>query len=271
MSKDKKKSKKPRVAIGIDIGGSGVKGAIVDLVSGELLTDRLRIPTPQPATPEAVGEVVQELVSQLEASEGAPLHLPVGIVLPSLVRAGVVQTAANIDDSWVGLEVVKYFTELLGHKVVVANDADGAGYAEALYGEGINRKGVTFFATLGTGIGTAMIVNGTLVPNTELGHLEIDGFNAETRAASSAKDREELSWEEWAARVQRYFEVIEFLFSPDQIIIGGGISKDHDRFIPLLELHADVRPASLFNQAGIIGAAALAGNGTSLQKAHTLY
>lgn len=265
--KDRGMAKKQKIAIGVDIGGSGIKAAPVDLSTGEFLDKRQRIATPQPATPESMGAVVRELVESYDY----PLTTPVGVVLPSLVRDGVVMTAANIDDSWVGCHVVEMFSELLGREVTVANDADAAGYAEAMYGKGITRGGVTFFATLGTGIGSALIVDGTLVPNTELGHLEIDGFNAETRAASSAKDREGLSWEEWAARLQRYFEVIEFLFSPDRIIVGGGVSKDHEEFLPLLNLHAPITPATLLNKAGIIGAAALAGHGRSLASLEKIY
>jgi polyphosphate glucokinase len=240
---------------GIDIGGSGIKGAPVDLVAGEFTHDRLRIPTPQPSTPDAVADVVAEIVGEFGAASGS---LPVGVTFPAVIQHGVARTAANVDQSWIGTDVDALFTEKLGRPVHVVNDADAAGVAEARFGAARGTHGTVFVATLGTGIGSALLIDGQLVPNTELGHLEIDGHDAESRAADSARDREDLSWEKWAVRLQRYFGVIEDLFWPDLIVVGGGVSKKSDRFLPLLHLRAPIVPAQLRNDAGIIGAASLA-------------
>jgi polyphosphate glucokinase len=240
---------------GIDIGGSGIKGAPVDLVAGEFTDERLRIPTPQPSTPSAVAEVVADIVSEFGAASG---ELPVGVTFPAVIQHGVARTAANVDSSWIGTDVDALFTERLQRPVHVVNDADAAGVAEARFGAARGTHGTVIVATLGTGIGSALLIDGHLVPNTELGHLEIDGYDAETRAADSARDREDLSWEKWAVRLQRYFGVIEDLFWPDLIVVGGGVSKKSDRFLPLLHLRAPIVPAQLRNDAGIIGAASLA-------------
>ena len=240
---------------GIDIGGSGIKGAPVDLVAGEFADERLRIPTPQPSTPSAVADVVTRIVGEFGAAAG---KLPVGVTFPAVIQHGVARTAANVDQSWIGTDVDALFTERLGRPVHVVNDADAAGVAEARFGAARGTHGTVFVATLGTGIGSALLIDGRLVPNTELGHLEIDGYDAETRAADSARDREDLSWEKWALRLQRYFGVIEDLFWPDLIVVGGGVSKKSDRFLPLLHLRAPIVPAQLRNDAGIIGAASLA-------------
>jgi polyphosphate glucokinase len=239
--------------LGIDIGGSGIKGAPVDLGKGELAADRRRVETPEGATPEDVAAVVEELVAAFadEVDAGAP----VGITVPAVVQRGVVRSAANIDRSWIDTDADKLFTKRLGRPVHVVNDADAAGVAEVHFGAGRDEKGVVLLTTLGTGIGSALFVEGVLVPNTELGHLEIDGHDAETRAASSAREREDLSWKDWAARLQRYYEVVEALFSPDLIIVGGGVSKKADKFLPLLDLRAPIVPAQLKNEAGIVGAA----------------
>ena len=240
---------------GIDIGGSGIKGAPVDLVAGEFTTDRLRIPTPQPSTPQAVADVVSDIVEEFGAAAG---DLPVGVTFPAVIQHGVARTAANVDQSWIGSDVDALFTERLKRAVHVVNDADAAGVAEARFGAARGTHGTVLVATLGTGIGSALLIDGKLVTNTELGHLEIDGHDAEDRAADSVRDREDLSWEKWAMRLQRYFSVVENLFWPDLIVIGGGVSKKSDRFLPLLHLRAPIVPAQLRNDAGIIGAASLA-------------
>lgn len=242
-----------RHTLGIDIGGSGIKGAPVDLKKGELTQDRLRIDTPQGATPEAVLDVVEQLVDHF--ADHIDKDAPVGITVPAVVHHGVVRTAANIDQSWIGTDADALMTKRLGREVHLVNDADAAGVAEVHYGAGKGQDGVVLLTTLGTGIGSALFVGGRLVPNTELGHLEIDGHDAETRAASSAREREELSWEEWAQRLQRYYEVVEALLWPDLIIVGGGVSKKADKYLPLLDLRAPIVPAELKNQAGIVGAA----------------
>ncbi|WP_131105049.1 polyphosphate--glucose phosphotransferase [Ornithinimicrobium sufpigmenti] len=239
--------------LGIDIGGSGIKGAPVDLAEGQLTAERLRVDTPEGATPgdvaDAVAWVAEQFAGQLTTDS------PVGITVPAVVQQGIVRSAANIDDSWIDTDADALFTQRLGRPVHVVNDADAAGEAEVHYGAGRGVSGVVLVTTLGTGIGSALFVDGTLVPNTELGHLEIDGHDAESRAASSAREREGLSWKQWAGRLQRYYSVVEALFSPDLIIVGGGVSKRADKFLPLLDLRAPIVPAQLRNQAGIIGAA----------------
>lgn len=239
--------------LGIDIGGSGIKGAPVDLRRGELTRSRHRIDTPEGATPDDVVKVVEQVVQEFAAEVSR--DSPIGITVPAVVQRGIVRSAANIDPSWIDTDADELFTRLLGRSVHVVNDADAAGEAEMHYGAGKDVSGVVLLTTLGTGIGSALFVDGVLVPNTELGHLEIDGHDAETRAASSVREREDLSWKEWAQRLQRYYSVIEALFSPDLIIVGGGISKKADKFLPLLDLRAPIVPAHLRNQAGIIGAA----------------
>lgn len=238
--------------LGIDIGGSGVKGAPVDLATGELTTDRLRIDTPKPATPDAVADVVAQIAERFADQAGSS---PVGVTIPGIVRQGVMRSAANIDKSWVGTDVNRLFSTRLGRPVTVLNDADAAGVAERYYGAAKDIPGTVFLATLGTGIGTALLVDGVLVPNCELGHLELDGHDAETRAAASAREREKLDWAAWAQRLQRYFSHIEMLFSPDLIVVGGGVSRKAHKFLPLLELGTPIVPATLRNQAGIVGAA----------------
>ncbi len=241
-------------AFGIDIGGSGIKGAPVDLATGEFAAERVRIPTPQPATPDAVATTVAELVQRFDL----PADIPIGVTFPAVVQHGVARSAANVDSSWIGTNIETVVGEATGRRVVAVNDADAAGYAETLYGAARSATGVTFICTLGTGIGTAMVVDGVLVPNLELGHLEIDGHDAETRASDAVRDREDLDFPQWAERLQRYFGVIEDLFWPDLIVVGGGVSKHHDKFLPLLHLRAPIVPAQLRNAAGIVGAAALA-------------
>jgi len=255
MSDDKKdKNKHHQVAFGIDIGGSGIKGAPVDLKAGEFAADRLRIPTPEPSTPDAVSKTVAAVVESFQLDK----DVPIGVTFPAVILHGVAQSAANVDKTWIGTDVSKAIRESTGRKVLAVNDADAAGYAEVKYGAAKGVDGVVMVVTLGTGIGSALIVDGHLVPNTELGHLEIDGFDAESRAADSARDREDLDWAQWAERLQRYFSVVENLFWPDLFVVGGGVSKHYEKFLPLLDLRTRIIPAELRNAAGIVGAAALA-------------
>src|SRR5947209_72847 len=240
---------------GIDIGGSGIKGCPVDLDAGAFAAERIRTPTPSPSTPAAVAEVVAAIVEQFGEAAGTG---PVGVTFPAVIQHGVARTAANVDKSWIGTDVDALLRQRLGRPVRVVNDADAAGYAEAKFGAAKGVDGTVFMATLGTGIGSALIVDGVLVPNTELGHLEVDGKDAETRAADSVRGAEELSWPQWAKRLTRYFQAIERLLWPDLIVVGGGVSKKADKFLPLLEIRTPIVPAQLRNDGGIIGAALLA-------------
>lgn len=244
--------------MGIDIGGSGVKGAMVDLTNGTLASERCRIPTPRPATPKAVAQVVLQLSEKIRKSVSATEEGAVGITVPAPVVHGVTPMIANLDQSWTDLPVERYFMRRIPGEVHVVNDADAAGVAEVLYGAAKNRNGVVIVTTLGTGIGTAIINNGELVPNTELGHLEIDGKDAETVAAASRIALDNISMTEWAGRLDRYYQTLEKLFWPDLIVVGGSISKQHREFLPLLNLRTQIVPAKLRNQAGIVGAAWLA-------------
>lgn len=245
--------------LGIDVGGSGIKGAPVDLAKGEFSQKRLRIETPAVSTPEAVCDVIAQVVDHFDDVRS---DSPIGVTIPGVVQHGVVKTAANIDKSWIGCEIETLLEERLQHDVVVVNDADAAGVGELQFGAAKGHDGLVVLTTLGTGIGTAIFNRGVLVPNSELGHLEIDGVDAETVAASSAKTREDLSYPEWAERLQKYYRHLEDLLWPDLIVVGGGVSKDHDQFLPLLDLRTPIIPAVLKNKAGIIGAAVLA---TSVQ------
>lgn len=236
-------------ALGIDIGGSGVKGAVVDLKKGVFATDRLRIETPQPATPDAVGEVVGQICRHFEW-DGL-----IGVTFPGVVRHGEILTAANLDAGWIGTVGSDVFGRATGCPVTVLNDADAAGLAEVAYGIEATDHGVVLLLTFGTGIGSALIHNGGLVPNTELGHLQLRGDDAEKYAASSARDRLELSYEDWADRVSEYLEIVENLLWPDLLIMGGGISKHADEWLHLTRSRAPAVPAKLQNKAGIIGAA----------------
>ena len=240
-----------QVACGIDIGGSGVKGALVDLETGEFVGERVRISTPRPSTPEAVAEVCRQIIGQL----GVEPDAPVGITFPAPIVHGTVRFMANLDKSWEGIDVNELMTRVLGRRSYALNDADAAGLAEVAYGAAKGVRGTVIVTTLGTGIGSAVIVDGTLVPNTELGHLEIDGHDAETRASSHQKEVHDLSWKKWAKRLQRYYSHVEMLFSPDLFVVGGGVSKKHEKFLPLLELRTPIVPAALLNTAGIVGAA----------------
>ena len=241
--------------LGIDIGGTGIKGAPVDLTQGEFATERLRIPTPTPSTPQAVAHVAAEIADPLAEMIG---DAPIGVTKPAGVTHGMTRSAANIDKSWIDAPAEQIFSERLGRPVHLANDADAAGIAEVKYGAAKNHPGLVMVTTLGTGIGTALIYRGVLVPNTELGHIEIDGHDAETQAAASAKTRLGLKYAEYVPRLQRYYETLEKLFSPDLFVVGGGISKDSEKFLPHLKLTAPIIPATLRNRAGVIGAAWLA-------------
>ncbi len=240
--------------IGIDFGGSGIKAAPVDLETGEFSAERERIDTPEKSTPQAVAKVMAELLEKFEDSSSA-----VGVTVPGVVRkGGVIGSAANIDKGWIGTDADDLLSDTLGREVHVINDADAAGLAEVRYGVAQGRSGLTIVTTLGTGIGSALLYDGVLVPNTELGHLEIEGHDAESRAANSARKDEDLSWEKWAKRLTTYYRTIERLFSPDLIVVGGGVSKHAREFVPLIEIDTEIISATLRNTAGIVGAAALA-------------
>jgi len=238
--------------LGIDVGGSGIKGALVETTTGELTAPRMRLRTPQPATPENVAAMVAELVAHFEWSG------LVGVGFPAVVKDNVVRTAANIDDSWIGVDAVRLFEEQAPCRFVVANDADVAGLAEMQFGAGREHDGVCLLLTIGTGIGSALFVNGHLAPNTELGHLEVRGHRAERIASGAVRQRKQLSWKKWSARLDLVLEAYEDLISPDLIVIGGGVSKKSEKFIGLLDTEAKLVPAELRNLAGIIGAALLA-------------
>lgn len=238
---------------GIDVGGSGIKGALVDLERGELAAERVRIATPQPATPEAVCDVIAQVLAEAGAPGGS-----FGLTLPAVVTHGVVRTAANIDDAWIGTDVVALVEQRSGRRTVVVNDADAAGVAEARFGAARDVAGTVLVLTFGTGIGSALIVDGQLVPNAELGHLELDGQLAELCASDAAREREDLSWPVWAARVERYLRHVDRLLWPDLVVVGGGVSKKADRWLPRIDVRPPVRPAELRNHAGIVGAALLA-------------
>jgi len=236
--------------LGIDIGGSGIKGALVDLETGEFTTPRHRIATPEGALPADVAVVVKEMVEHFDYKG------PIGCGFPAIVRDGVVYSAANIDHSWIGVNANELFSEATNCQVFTLNDADAAGTAEMAFGVGKDfQKGIVLLLTLGTGIGTAVFVDGHLLPNTELGHIEIRGKDAERRASAAVRTKKKLSWKAWSARLQEYLSTIEMLISPDVIVIGGGISKDSHKYFPLLKTRAKMIPALLLNQAGIVGAA----------------
>lgn len=235
--------------LGLDIGGSGIKGALVDSESGALLTARHRIVTPQPATPEAVADVTAQIVTHF-AWQG-----PLGCGFPAVVKAGVTCTAANVSPRWLGAHAQQMLEHATGCPTLILNDADAAGLAEMRFGAGRERQGLVLIITLGTGIGTALFVDGHLVPNTELGHIEIRGKEAEKRASDGVRRRKKLNWQAWAVRVDEYLRRMEQLFWPDLIIIGGGVSKSAEKFLPLLTVHTEIVPAQLRNDAGIIGAA----------------
>ena len=243
-----------RKAIGIDIGGTGIKGALVDTKRGELLSSRIKIETPTGGEPEAIAEVVREIASQLTNRSDRVI----GICFPAVVQDGITRSAANVSKRWIDLDAESLFTKALHTKVEILNDADAAGVAESKFGAGKGKRGLVIMTTLGTGIGTALVHNGVVIPNSELGHLQIDGVDYETKASFAAKERENLDFNQWAQRLQRYYSELERLFTPSLFIVGGGISKSHKEFLPLLKLKTEIVPAKLKNSAGIIGAAAFA-------------
>jgi polyphosphate glucokinase len=235
--------------LGIDIGGSGIKGAPVDLTNGTLTADRIRVVTPQPSVVADVVKAVSEVVDQFDPPDR------VGITFPGVVVDGVTRTAANVDASWIGAPAADLFGAALGRPVVILNDADAAGAAEMAYGAGRNQSGLVIVLTFGTGIGSALFYDGVLLPNTEFGHLQVRDKDAETRASDHARDAEGLSWEKWAGRVQEYLDWLEKLLCPRLFIIGGGVSKKAEKFLPLVRINTPVVPATLQNDAGIVGAA----------------
>lgn len=245
--------------LGIDIGGSGIKGAPVDIERGVLAAERHRIPTPQPSTPNAVADTVAEIVEHF-GWKGS-----IGCAFPAVVKKGIVYSAANVDKSWIGTDGDSLLEERTGCRVMLLNDADAAGIAEMRFGAGEGRMGAVFVLTFGTGIGSAVFADGVLVPNTELGHILIKcrkrgGVEAEDYASDRIRKAEKLEWSAWARRVNRYLGLLESLFSPDLFILGGGVSKKHHRFLPVLSTQAEVVPAELLNEAGIVGAALAARN-----------
>ncbi len=235
--------------LGIDIGGSGIKGAIINTETGEFIEERMRVPTPDEARPEGVAEKFKEVVENFNYTG------IVGAGFPAVVRNGVTYTAANIDESWIGFDAAHLFSEVTGCRVYVANDADVAGMAEMKFGAGKGEMGTVLVLTLGTGIGTAVFTNGVLVPNLEMGHLIIRGKDAEKRASDAARQKKDYSWQKWGDKLQEYLSYIKSLINPDLIIIGGGVSKNHQEFFPYLKVRARLVPAQLLNQAGIVGAA----------------
>jgi polyphosphate glucokinase len=243
-------------AVGIDIGGTGIKGGIVDLENGQLLSDRVKVSTPAGAEPDDVLVAVRSVLETLGATES---DYPLGVAFPAIVKNGRTLSAANVSDKWIDFPAEEFFEKGLGRDIHFANDADVAGVAEMRFGAATDVKGLTILTTLGTGIGSAMIYDGVLIPNSELGHLQRakHGKDAEAYAAYSAMERDKLEWDEWAARLQWYYSHVEFLFSPDLFIVGGGVSKHADKFLHLLKLNTPIVPAVHRNNAGIIGAAAL--------------
>lgn len=240
--------------LGIDIGGTGVKGAPVDVETGQLIGERFRIETPRPALPNVVADVVEQIAAHFN------YRGPAGVTFPAVVKHGVTYTAANVDLSWVGTHAAELFSQHIGGPVTVVNDADAAGVAEIRFGAGKDRKGVVILLTLGTGIGSAIFLDGKLLPNTEFGHLMIRGKEAEKRASEKVREDKKLTWKQWAQRLSEFLNEMEKLFSPDLFIMGGGISKKAERFIPYLTTKTEVIvvPAQMRNEAGIIGAAYLA-------------
>ena len=235
--------------LGIDVGGTGIKGAVVDTSRGELQTDRYRLLTPRPARPKPMIKTIADIVEHFEWQG------PVGCGFPSVVQRGVIRTAAHVSKKWIGVNARKAISEAIGCPTAVLNDADAAGLAEMRFGAGQNQKGVVLIVTLGTGIGTALFVDGHLVPNLELGHVEVRGRDAEEWAAEIVRKQEGLSWKKWAGRVEEYLNVMQHLLWPDLIVIGGGASKNQRKFFPLLSVETRVISAEMLNEAGIVGAA----------------
>jgi polyphosphate glucokinase len=247
-----------RIAIGIDVGGSGIKAAVVDVESGRFRSDRIRVPTPSPSTPDAVLASVARVVKRLARSSGLGDATPVGIGLPGVTIDGVLKSAANIDPAWIDFPVVERLTRVIGRRVTIINDADAAGIAEMRFGIGRDQPGVVIFLTLGTGVGSGVFVDGKLVPNTEFGQMEIRGRAAERRSAAAARIKRGLSWKAWASDLDEHLDRIYQLMWPNLIILGGGVSKSADKYVPRLTVACPVIPAQLRNDAGIVGAAIVA-------------
>jgi len=245
---------RPHLAVGVDIGGTGIKAALVDVDTGKLVSERLKVATPAGGEPADIVAATANLVDILTSDR----HVPVGIAFPSAIHHGVTMLAANVSDAWIGLAAEDLFAASLQRSITFVNDADAAGLAEVRFGAARGRAGLVILTTLGTGIGSALIYNGVLIPNSELGHLEIDGHDAESRAANSARLRRRWTWRKWARKLQRYYSHVEMLFSPDLFIVGGGVSKFADEFLPLLHLRTEIVTATLKNNAGILGAAVMA-------------
>ncbi|MBI5946381.1 MAG: ROK family protein [Chloroflexi bacterium] len=235
--------------LGIDVGGSGIKGAPVDIKTGELLEERIRIKTPKQGEPEPIAEVARQIAQSFNWKG------PIGIGFPAPIKGGVTMMAANVSEKWVGMNADALFSMITGCECTLINDADAAGLAEMTFGAGRGQPGTVIMITLGTGIGTAIFHRGQLLPNTEFGHLEIDGLDAEYRSSALARERDKLSWKKYAKRFNKYLKTMENLFWPDLFIVGGGISKDSQKFLPLLTIETPVVPAQLLNGAGIVGAA----------------
>jgi polyphosphate glucokinase len=236
--------------LGIDVGATGIKGAIVNVETGELTMDRIKLSTPKPATPEAVGEVIRELISQCQYGGGV-----IGLGFPAIIRHGVAKSAANIDDAWIGVNVEAFLSEFLSRQVFAVNDADAAGFAEMRFGKGRGRMGTVLLITVGSGLGSALFVDGKLVPNTEFGHLFFHGFVAEHYISNTARKKYEMSWAGFGKRFNEYLHHINRIFSPDLVIVGGGISNSFDLFSPYIDVDMEVTVAQMYNNAGIIGAA----------------
>jgi polyphosphate glucokinase len=249
------------IAVGVDVGGSGIKAAVVDSATGALISERLRVPTPVPSTPERVGATIGRLVRRLAKAADLPPGVPVGIGLPGVAMGGRLLTAANIDPAWVDYPVADKLAKSLKRTVSIVNDADAAGIAEMRFGVGVGKPGVVIFLTLGTGVGSGVFVDGTLVPNTEFGQMEIRGRPAERRSAAASRVRRGLSWKAWAMDLDEHLQRIEDLMWPTLFILGGGVSKNADKYIPRLTVRTPVVPASLRNDAGIVGAAIVAAEG----------
>jgi polyphosphate glucokinase len=247
-------------AIGIDIGGTGIKGGLVDLDSGELISDRVKFPTPEGGEPDAVVAVVKSILAELSQADD---DAPIGVCFPAVVRNGRTMSAANVSKKWIGLAAEQLFEKALGRDITFVNDADAAGYAESEYGAAKDVDGLVMMTTLGTGIGSAIIYRNLLVPNAELGHIDIgDHHDFETYASNAVREKKELSWKHWAGRLQTYYATLEKLFSPDLFIVGGGVSKNADDFLPLIRIDTPIVAAKLRNNAGILGAASLAAHGS---------
>ncbi len=256
-----------RVAIGVDVGGSGIKVAAVDLDTGKLLSPRHRVPTPQPSAPAAVIASIARMIKKITTEVVLAPEVPVGVGFPAVIIDGITKSAANVDPGWVDFDADGAMERVLGRPVHLVNDADAAGVAEMRFGAGVGHRGTVLLITLGTGTGSALFYNGTLVPNLELGHMEIRGRDAERRSAAAARLRRGISWKAWAQDLDEHLLAIERLFSPRLFIIGGGVSKRSERFIPRLTVRAAVVPARLLNDAGIVGAAMAAAETESLKAA----